>query len=77
MIVKIKVNANVKYELTNFGYIKAESMVEALFENEHVTKKHDNVTKSIQNLLYDGREIEQAYYDALTNVVELHLKEED
>ena len=23
-------------------------MVEALFENEHVTKKHDNLTKSIQ-----------------------------
>ena len=75
-MVKIKMNANVKYELTNFGMIKAQTMVSALFENEHITKKEHNVIESIENLLYDGKEIEKAEYDMLTNEVILYLKEE-
>lgn len=77
MIIKIKVNALIKYELKHTGMIKAESMVNELFKNEHITKKIDNVIESIENLLYDGKEIEKAYYDALTNEVELHLKSEN
>lgn len=76
MIVKIKVSANVKYELTNFGYIKACSMMNDLFKDEHITKKTANVAESIENLLYDGREVESAEYDMLTNEVILYLKEE-
>ena len=47
-----------------------------LFKDEHITKKKDNVIESIENLLYDGREIEKAEYDMLMNEVILYLKEE-
>lgn len=51
--------------------------VSELFKNEHITKKINNVCESIENLLYDGKEVEKAYYDALMNEVELHLKNEN
>ena len=75
-MVKIKMNANIKYELTNTGMIRANSMINELFKDEHITKKWDNVIESIENLLYDGREIEKAEYDMLTNEVILYLKKE-
>lgn len=75
-MVKIKMNANIKYELTNTGMIKANSIMNDLFKDEHITKKKDNVIESIENLLYDGREIEKAEYDMLMNEVILYLKEE-
>lgn len=77
MIVKIKINGLIKYELKNTGMIKAQSMISELFKNEHITKKINNVCESIENLLYDGKEVEKAYYDALMNEVELHLKNEN
>lgn len=75
-MVKIKMNANIKYELTNTGMIKANSIMNDLFKDEHITKKKDNVIESIENLLYDGREIEKAEYNMLMNEVILYLKEE-
>ena len=56
--------------------IKANSIINELFKDEHITKKWDNVIESIENLLYDGREIEKAEYDMLTNEVILYLKKE-
>lgn len=72
-IVKIKVSTNIKYELVNEGYIKANSMIKELFKNKHITKKCRNVVMSIENLLYDNMEVKEAYYNMLTNEVELHL----
>lgn len=72
--VRIKLDNQVKYEFTNFGYIKAESMIKALYKNEHIKKKNSTVTESIENMLYDNREIEKAYYDTLTNEIELYFK---
>lgn len=74
-IVKIKMCANIQYELSNTGMIKANSMLQELFKNEHISKKVDNVIQSIENLLYDNLEVEKAFYDMLTNEVILHLRE--
>ena len=75
MIVKIKVNANIKFEITNFGYIKACFLLDSLYKNEHITKRIKNVTESLNNILYDNQYIvDHAEYDMLTNEVILYLK---
>ena len=76
MIVKIKANEYVTYEITNFGYLKAKDLMKQLFENEHITKKSEDVVESLENLLYDNKEITKAMYDMYEHVIILYLKEE-
>lgn len=71
---KFRMKANVIYELTNFGYIKACSILDTLLENEKITKKKENVATSIENLQYDGHDIVKAEYDALMNEVILYIE---
>ena len=72
--VRIKMPANIVYELTNTGNIKAKNLMKVLFENEHISKKKENVIESIENCLCKGREIEKAMYDMLTNEVILRVR---
>ena len=72
--VRIKMPANIVYELSNTGNIKAKNMMNALFKDEYITKKKDSVVESIENCLYKGREIEKAMYDMLTNEVILVVR---
>lgn len=72
--VRIKMQANIVYELSNTGNIKAKNLMKVLFENEHISKKTENVIESIENCLYKGREIEKAMYDMLTNEVILRVR---
>lgn len=71
---KFRMKANVVYELTNFGYIKACSILDTLLENEKITKKKENVIASIENLQYNGHDIIKAEYDALMNEVILYVE---
>ena len=71
--VRIKVSALRLYEFTNLGYIKACDMFKDLMNDPHIEKKTSNVTESIENLTYDGRDIIRAEYDALLNEVVLYL----
>lgn len=75
--VKIKVPANVVYELDNTGGIKAKNLMPTLFSQKEATKKKYNVMESIANLLWEGREIKKAYYDMLTNEVILMVSDLD
>lgn len=72
--IRIAMPANIVYELSNTGNIKAKNLMKTLFENENITKKKDNVTESIENCLYKGKEIEKAMYDMLTNEVILRVR---
>lgn len=74
--IKIKMPANVKYELVGTGYIKAESILKVLLEQPNITLLIKNVIPRIDNLLIDDMYIvEKARYDCLTNNVELDLVE--
>lgn len=72
--IRIQMPANIVYELSNTGNIKAKNLMKVLFENENITKKKDNVIESIENCLYKGKEIEKAMYDMLTNEVILRVR---
>lgn len=72
--IRIKMPANIVYELSNTGNIKAKNLMETLFKDENITKKKDNVIESIENCLYKGKEIEKAMYDMLTNEVILRVR---
>lgn len=73
--IRIKVNANRTMEMTNFGKLKAEDILEEIYDNERVSKIEGNVTKSIENMLYDEYKVEKITYDALVNEVELLLSD--
>ena len=75
MKVRVKMPANIMYEVSSTGNIKAKNIMEVLFQNEHVSKKKDSVIESIENCLYDNKEIKAAYYDMLVNELELHLSD--
>ena len=75
-IVKFKMPANVKYELTGLGMIKACTILDELYKYDFVTKKIDNVILRLENLLVYGKEISKGEYDALTNEVILYLRDE-
>ena len=68
--VRIKVNANRTFEMSNFGRLNAEDVLKDLFDNEHISKIETNVTESLENMLYDGYSIKKATYDTLVNEVE-------
>lgn len=73
--VRIKVNANRTFEMSNFGRLNAEDVLKDLFDNEHISKIEANVTESLENMLYDGYSIKKATYDTLVNEVELLLSD--
>ena len=73
MIVRMKMPATAKYEIEDTGKLKASTLLDIVFEDKHVVKKKDNVVKSLDNMLYDGHAVEKAYYDMLTNEIEIHL----
>ena len=73
--VRIKVNANRTFEMSNFGRLNAEDVLKDLFDNEHISKIETNVTESLENMLYDGYSIKKATYDTLVNEVELLLSD--
>lgn len=75
--VKIKVPANVVYELDNTGGIKAKNIMPTIFSQKEATRKKDSVIDSIANLLWNGREVKKAYYDMLTNEVCLMISDLD
>lgn len=73
--VSIKVNSAIKYEITGTGYLKAQTLLDELIKNEHITKKIDNICLRLDNLLYNGIEIDRAYFDTKTDYVILYLKD--
>ena len=73
MIVRMKMPATAKYEIEDTGKLKASTLLDIVFEDKHVVKKKNNVVKSLDNMLYDGHAVEKAYYDMLTNEIEIHL----
>lgn len=72
--IRMQMPSNIVYELSNTGNIKAKNLMKVLFENEHISKKTENVIESIENCLYKGKEIEKAMYDMLTNEVILRVR---
>lgn len=72
--ISFKVDIPTTNEITETGYLKTQ-ILDELLKNEHITKKKDNVMVRLDNLLYEGVEIEKAYYDTDTKYVILHLKE--
>ena len=75
--VKIKVPANVVYELDSTGNIKAKNIMPILFSQKEARRKKSNVIDSIANLLWNGREVKKAYYDMLTNEICLMISDLD
>lgn len=77
MEIRIKVPANVIYELNNTGGIKAKNIMPVLFSRPEASRKMDSVMDCIDNLLWNGKAVKEAYYDMLTNEVLLRLSEQD
>lgn len=71
--VSIKMPANIAYEVTNFGTLKAHNLFEVLTKENYIKKKEKNATNSIENLTCYGHTIDSAEYDMLTNKVNLYL----
>lgn len=77
MEVRIKVPANIIYELDNTGGIKAKNIMPVLFSRPEASRKMESVMDSIWNLLWNGREVKEAYYDMLTNEVLLKISDQE
>ena len=73
--VAIKVKLEDKLKITETGYLQADYLLNQLSKNEHITKQKDNVILRLDNLLYDGLEIDSAYLDLDNELVILNLKE--
>ena len=75
MEVIIKMNANVVYDVSNSGNIIGTDLIDQLFDLKEVTKIQNNVVKSIENCLYNGKRIKKAVYDMLVNELVLLLED--
>lgn len=71
--VFIKIKLKDKMEITETGYLKAQDILDQLYENEHIDKQVENVVIRLDNLLYDGLEIRAAYLDVENEYVILDL----
>ena len=74
-IVRIKVPSNIIYDVNNYGEIKAKRIMEVLYHQKEVTKKMDSVMESIENCLWDGKEIKKAQYDMLLDELVLTVSD--
>ena len=73
----IKANANVVYEISNTGMLKANTLMEQIKAFPGMELKKDNVMPSLENFLFKGREITKAEYDMLTNEIHLYISDFD
>lgn len=65
MEVRIKLNANKIYKVNNFGGIESD-ILDQLYERSDITKRIDNVDKTVENMLYEGYPVTSIYFDMLT-----------
>lgn len=74
-VVTLKLDDNdMVFDITNFGYLSASNMFKYLLNHyDCITKKCDNVVESLENLLVNGKEIKQAFYNAKDNTVILYF----
>lgn len=74
-VLTLKLDDNdMVFDITNFGYLSASKIFNYLLNNyDCITKKHDNVLESLENLLINGKEIKQAFYNAKDNTVILYF----
>lgn len=73
VFIKIQLKNNLK--ITDTGYLESQYLLEQLIQNEHFTKKRENVMLRLDNILYDNIEIKSAYLDIKNEFVILNLKE--
>jgi hypothetical protein len=72
MEIKIKLNANRVYRVSNFGKIESD-ILEQLYERPEITKQISNVSKSVENMLYNGHPVTSIQFDMLTVVAILNV----
>lgn len=76
-IVKLKAPANIVYELSNTGNIKAKEVMKVLYSQPEVKKKMNSVVESIENCLWNNHPIVSAKYDMLLNEIILEISDEE
>lgn len=74
-VLTLKLDDNdMVFDITNFGYLSASNMFKYLLNHYNcITKRWDNVVESLENLLVNGKEIKQAFYNAKDNTVILYF----
>lgn len=67
-----------EFDFTNSGKLDmSEPLFDALYDEEGITKKHENVIRGFHNMLCDGKEVLDAVYDFDKDIVRLTLSEND
>lgn len=66
---------NLIFEITNFGYLKANDLCDYLLDNfDFITKKMETVIPSLENFLIYGKPIERAFYNLEDNTIIIYYK---
>lgn len=65
MEIKIKLNANKVYNVSNFGRIESD-ILDQLYERPEITKRISNVVNSVENMAYEGHPVKSIQFDMLT-----------
>lgn len=74
--VSFMLGSNLVFQISKSNYMSANQIVDFLMEQGCFTLKKDNVMKSLDNMLYYGREITAGEYDCLTGKVTLTISDE-
>ena len=74
--ISFMLGSNLIFQISKDNYMSANQIVDFLMSQEGFSLKKDNVMKSIDNLLFNGREIVAAYYDCLSGKVYLDVSDD-
>lgn len=75
--ISFQLSSNLRLQISRSNYMSANQLVDQLLSLDNkFTLKKDNVVKSLENMLYSGREILGGEYDCLTGIIYLDISDE-